>query len=152
LGSSEGSGPVLRSVPMDSRFQRLRSVTFLGLGWGASWAAFAVILVSVIARIDPEQIDVGEGPVDVARILGTVGFASGAAFGILLLVFERRRTLAEVPLIRAVLWGVIGSAALPLLTTIHDEVLLNTCPLGAISALASAGLARWALRWRSASA
>ena len=43
---------------------------------------------------------------------------------------------------RAALWGALGGAALPLLTTMNDSVLVNTIPLGAIFAASTVAIVR----------
>lgn len=48
--------------------------------------------------------------------------------------------------IKRLLRGLMGSAALPLLTTMQNSVLLNTVPLGALFAAATVALARRADR------
>jgi hypothetical protein len=110
------------------------------------WAAIGAALSIVIGVVDPPSIDAGEGPVDVARLLGGVGVASGIVFGLLLAVGERRRAAADISLFRAALWGAIAGAALPLLTGINDAVVANTGPLGAVSAMLYVALARVARR------
>jgi hypothetical protein len=89
-----------------------------GIVWMVLWGAIGAALSIVVGIVDPPSIDPGEGPVDLARILGGVGGASGVVFGLLLAVAERHKTVADVPLLRAMAWGVVAGAALPLLTSI----------------------------------
>ena len=68
-----------------------------------------------------------------------VGFISGVAFGALLSFAERRKTILDLSPGRAAVWGILASAAFPLLTGRADAVLV---------------LCFWArpvqrLRWRS---
>ncbi len=119
-----------------------RTAGILGLGvvWMVIWGAIGAPLAIVVGIIDPHAIGPGEGPVDLARIIGVVGGASGLVFGLLLTIGERRSEVAEVPLLRAVMWGVVAGAALPLLS-ISDANLANTCVLGAVSGVVTLGLA-----------
>ena len=126
---------------------RIVDVLRLGLFWMVLWAAIGAILSIVVGIVDPPSIDPGEGPVDMARILGGVGAACGVVFGLLLVVGERHRMIADVPLLRAVLWGAIAGIVLPLLPSVNDSVVLNTGPLGAVSAAGSVALARLARRF-----
>lgn len=80
--------------------------------WMLLWASFGAVLSGTVARlIDPAVIGPGEGPADVVRILAGVGVVAGAAFGVLLAVAERGRILAEVPVLRVLLWGVLAGSA-----------------------------------------
>ena len=47
--------------------------------------------------------------------MGLYGFVSGVGFGSLLSLREGRKTVLGIPLRRAAIWGVVGSAAVPLL-------------------------------------
>jgi hypothetical protein len=126
---------------------RVWSVFRLGLIWMVLWGAIGTILSFVIGIVDPPSIDPGEGPVDVARILGGVGAGAGLIFGLLVTVLERMTRLGDLPYRRALLWGIVAGAALPLLIGLNDSVLANTIPLGAISGMACVALARARRRW-----
>jgi len=71
-----------------------------------------------------------------------LGMVWGAAFGVLLSLTESRKGILKLSLPRAALWGVLGSAALPLLTTMNDSILVFACPLGAALAATTVALAR----------
>jgi hypothetical protein len=73
---------------------------------------------------------------------GTVGFLSGAAFGLLLSFGESRKTILNLSLSRVAMWGILGAAAFPLLTTAENELAFIFCPLGATFATASVTIAR----------
>jgi hypothetical protein len=126
---------------------RVWQVLRLGLTWMVIWSAIGATLSFVIGIVDPPSIDPGEGPVDVARILGGVGAGSGLIFGLLLTVLERLTRLGDLPFLRAMLWGIVAGAALPLFIGLNDSVLANTIPLGAISGMACVALARARRRW-----
>jgi hypothetical protein len=117
--------------------------------WMLLWASFGAVLSTIAGLIDPAVIGPGEGPADVARILAGVGLAAGAAFGVLLAVAERGRTLTEVPFLRIVMWGVLAGCV-PRLIGLTGGTFFNLIPLGALSAalcVATVRLAR--LRWFS---
>ncbi len=104
----------------------------------------AVIFASigfVIGIFDPDSIDPGEGPIDVATVGGFVGLISGACFGTLLSFAESRKSILSFSLGRAALWGMLGSAAFPLLTGRADQAFF-LCPIGAAIAAASVAIAR----------
>jgi hypothetical protein len=119
----------------------------LGLIWMVMWGATGATLSIVVGIVDPPSIDPGEGPLDLARVLGGVGAGSGLIFGLLVSVLERLTRLGDLPYFRAMLWGIVAGAALPLLTGLNDSVLANTIPLGALSGMACVALARARRRW-----
>jgi hypothetical protein len=112
----------------------------VGLVWGVLWAALAMIVGTVIGVVDPAQIDPGEAPIVLAPTIGLAGFACGVAFSGLLSIVERRRTIFELPLIQAALWGGLVSAALPLVMGKGIPEMLVVGPVGAVSAMASVAL------------
>ena len=114
----------------------------LGLTWGVMWSAVLATLALIIGVFDPDSIDPGEGVGMMVKIGMTVGFVSGAFFGAVLSFAEGRKTFGELSLWRIAIWGAIGAAILPLATTMNNTVLLNTIPLGVISALVTVGIAR----------
>ena len=120
---------------------RVLTVCAAGLVWMATWAAIMALLVTIISMIDPRVIGEGEGPLDVMIIVGGTGAAAGLVFGLLLLVAEHRSALADIPLVRAVLWGVAASAAVRLLG-VTDAVFSNLVVLGALAAVVTVALAR----------
>ena len=130
---------------------RQLSIVTLALAgfWMLLWASFGAVLSTVARLIDPAVIGPGEGPADVARILAGVGVVAGAAFGVLLAVAERGRSLAEVHVLRVLLWGVLAGFV-PRLIGLTDGTWMNLGPLGALSAALSVASARLArLRWFS---
>lgn len=124
----------------------LRGVLGVGLTWATLWALFGVTVGYIILALDPASIDPGEEPIRMAAILGTVGLISGAFFAGIMSFTEQRKSVKNLSLWRAALWGALGGAALPLLTTMNDQVLFNTVPLGALSATLTIALARRAAR------
>ena len=118
----------------------------IGLFWAALWTAIGVVLVIVVGVIDPGDIDAGEGPLGLGVVLGTAGLMCGALFGVLFALAERGRRLVDVPWYRVLLWAAVGSAALPLVTPMNDQVVFNTVPFGLLAAGATIALARRAAR------
>ncbi len=114
----------------------------IGLTWGTLWAAIGYAVALVIGVIDSHSIDPGERPIVMGAIIGFVGLVSGVAFGILLSFAESRKTIRDLSLRRVAMWGILGSAALPLLTGMQDGLVFVTFPLGAAFATASVAIAR----------
>ena len=127
---------------MKTLFPKLRGAVGIGLTWGILWAAIGYTVSLVIGFFDPDSIDPGESPIFLGAILGVVGFVSGVGFGAVLSFIERKKTILDLSLIRVAIWGIIGSAALPLLTSMQNSLILFACPLGAVFAAASVAVAR----------
>ena len=127
----------------------VRGVFTQSVIWGVLWAIAGVIITLIVSVVDPPSIDAGEGPADIAWILGPVGMGTGLLFGLLVALVERGRAVRDIPLIRAALWGLVAGAIVPLVTPLNDVVVFNTAPLGAIVAVISVALARGASRWRT---
>ena len=117
---------------------------FLGMGvtWGIMWGAVFAAIGLAVGLIDPDSIDPGEGPLRIAWIGGVYGVISGAVFSLLLSITERRRAITELSVGRAALLGIVGTAVFPLLTPVDDGMLLILCPIGAVLAAGSIGLAK----------
>ena len=127
---------------MNSLFRKLRGMFGMGLTWGVGWAIVIFIIGSIIGIVDPDSIDAGEEPWRLAMLVGSVGFISGSLFGLIFSRAERRKSIKELSVSRATLWGALGGAILPLLTTMNDHTLFNTVPLGAAFAAATVAIAR----------
>ena len=120
---------------------------FLGMGvtWGITWGAVFATLGLIVGIVDPDSIDPGEGPLRIAAIGAFYGAITGAAFSVLLSVAERRRAITELSVGRAALWGAISAAFYPLLTPVADSMLVFLCPIGAVLAAGSVGVAKRAV-------
>jgi uncharacterized membrane protein len=127
---------------MTSLIRRLRGAVSIGVAWGLLWVAIGLILIALIGVFRPQEIDPGEGPGKVLPILGLVGFLSGLGFAGLLSLAERRTRLHELSLTRVALWGLLGSAAIPLVMGTDGSMGWLTGPMGAIFATASVAIAR----------
>ena len=127
---------------MKRLLRKLRGAIGVGLTWGVLWALIAFALGVIIGVVDPDSIDPGEEPWIMGAIVGTTGFVCGLVFSAILAFAEDRKTIRDLSPWRAALWGMLGSAALPLLTGMQDSVALNTVPLGALFASGSILIAR----------
>ena len=127
---------------MTQLIRRLRGALGIGVTWGVLWAAIGLVLGVTVGVVRPEVIGPGEGPGKVAAVLGFVGFLSGLGFAGLFSLAERRRTIQELSLGRVALWGLLGAAAIPLLTGADASVGFITGPMGAVFAATFVATAR----------
>lgn len=127
------------------QFRNLRTLLGIGFIWGLLWAALAMTVGTVIAVVDPSDIDPGEEPITLAPIIGLVGFLCGVGFGSLLFTAQRGERILDLPLSRVAFWGILIAAALALVTgKVIPEVFI-TAPLGAVTAIVSVAIMRkWA--------
>ena len=131
---------------MSKILRNLRGLLGIGLTWGIVWAALMIAVGMIIEVVDPDSIDPGEEPIVLGAMVGLVGFISGLVFSGLLSIAERRKTISDLSLSRVAMWGILVSAAFPLLAGKDIRMMLFLGPLGAVSALTSVALARrWAL-------
>ncbi len=127
---------------MNKPFRKLLGVIGIGLSWSMLWGIVFATLVLIAGFIRPEDIDPGEGPVVAIGTGLLVGFVSGAIFGIILSFAEHRKAILDLALIRVAIWGMLAAAAWPLLTAVHDSMMIILCPLGAFCASAAVAIAR----------
>lgn len=126
------------------QLQYPRTLVGIAFIWGILWGALAMIVGTIIAVIDPAQIDPGEAPIALAPVIGLVGFICGLAFAFLASIPRRGERIFDLPLTSVVLWGIVIAALVPVLTgKIIPEVLVMA-PLGAVSATVSIEIMR---RW-----
>ncbi len=131
---------------MSKILRSLRGLLGIGLTWGIVWAAVMIAVGMITEVVDPDSIDPGEEPIVLGAMVGLVGFISGLVFDGLLSIAERQKTISDLSLSRVAMWGILVSAAFPLLAGKDIRMMLFLGPLGAVSALASVALARrWAL-------
>ena len=131
---------------MSAVLRKVRGVLGSGLIWGLSWAAIGALFGFIIRITIPGSMDPGENELLVAALFGAIGFVSGAVFGMLLSFAESRKKILDLSLSRAAVWGILGAATFPLLTTMDNRLMIIFCPLGALSAVASVAIARRATR------
>ena len=122
--------------------RRLRGALGIGLTWAVLWVVVGFGLVTVIGILRPGDISRGEGLSRILPSLATVGFLSGLGFAALFWLAERRRTLAQLSIGRVALWGLLGSAAIPLLLGTDGSMGILTGSLGALFAAGSVATAR----------
>jgi predicted membrane-bound spermidine synthase len=127
---------------MQTLLRRLRGMLGMGLSWAVGWAMVMFIIGSIIRVVDPDSIDAGEEPWRMAGVIAFVGFLSGTAFAAIFASAERRRKIRELSVLRSAVWGALGGAVLPLLTSMNESVLANTMPLGALFAAGTVAIAR----------
>ena len=122
----------------------LGTVISIGLVWSTLWAALAIAVGTIIGIIDPAQIDPGEEPIVLAPVIGLAGLICGVLFCALLSAGERGKPVVDASLIRIVMWGILVSAAIPILTGKGLPELFVIVPLGVVSAVGSIAIIR---RW-----
>ena len=122
--------------------RKVRGALGIGATWAVAWAAIFAGLAFVIGIFDPDSIDPGETPLRVGAIGGLFGFISGVAFGATLALADGRKALSKLSVGRAALWGALGTALFPLLTTVSNSMLILVCPIGAALAAGSVAIAK----------
>ena len=127
---------------MDRIVRTIRGAIGVGVTWAALWALFGFLFALMVRIVSDEPFGPGENELTAAIVFGIVGFLSGSLFALVMAIAERRRTLSELSVGRAAGWGALASAALPLLTTIDNGMLVIFAPLGAVFAATSVALAK----------
>lgn len=134
--------------------RRIRGLLGVGLTWGALWGVIGGVIGAIIGIVAPEAAIFGDPIIEWALGMGAYGVISGVGFGALLSLGEASRTLREISLKRVAMWGVLGSAAVPLIfgaagffevgTTLADVLgaMLVTAGLGGVSAPTAVAIAR----------
>lgn len=134
--------------------RKLRGLLGVGATWGTLWAGIGAVIGFVLGRMDPFLWVLGNPVVEWALGMGAYGVISGFGFGTLLSLREGSRTLRDLSLRRVAAWGVLGSAAVPLLfgalgffsasTTVVDVLgaIAVTAGLGGLFAPGSVAIAR----------
>lgn len=139
---------------MNGFLRRLRGLLGVGVTWGALWSGIGAAIGFVIGVVNPDAWTLANPVVDWALGMGAYGVISGFGFGALLSLGEGSKVLRELSLKRVALWGVLGSAAVPLLfgafgffeagTTLLDvlQAMGVTAMLGGTSAPGAVAIAR----------
>lgn len=120
----------------------LRGAVSVGITWALLWVVVGAGIGTIIWWVRPDNIGPGEGPARALPILALIGLLSGLGFSALLSIAERRRALQELSVARVALWGLAGSAGVPLLMGVDASMGLLTGSLGATFAAGSVALAR----------
>jgi hypothetical protein len=127
---------------MRAFLRKCRGALGLSLLSAGAWAIIFALISVVIGIVDPDSIDPGEAPLHVAPVGAVFGFVSGIVFALLLALGEGRKTLRDLSIKRAALWGMLGTAAYPLLTPVGNEAVLILGPIGAALAAVSVAVAK----------
>lgn len=99
---------------MKNFFRKLRGLMGVGITWGTLWAGIGAGIGTVVGIFWPELWAFGNPILDWTVGMGLYGVVSGVGFGGLLSLGEGRKTLRELSLGRVAVWGVLGSALVPL--------------------------------------
>lgn len=95
--------------------RRLRGLLGVGLTWGALWSMIGAGVGMAIGIVAPGVWEMTNPILKWTVGMGLYGLVSGVGFGSLLALREGRKTLFDLSLRRAAIWGVAGAAAVPLL-------------------------------------
>jgi len=96
-------------------WKKLRGVAGFGLTWGTLWGGIGAVIGFVIGIVRPEVWAITNPVIEWAIGMGLYGMVSGMGFAGLLSIGEARKRIQELSLRRVALWGVLGSALVPLL-------------------------------------
>jgi hypothetical protein len=137
---------------MKELLRKLRGLLGFGATWGTLWAGIGAGVGALLGVLSPAIWTWSNPILDWAVGLGVYGLVSGVGFATILALGEGRKTLFDLKLGRVALWGVLGSAAVPLLfmgffeagTTVADIIgaIAVTGALGGTFAPGSVALAR----------
>ncbi len=102
--------------------RRVRGLLGVGLTWGTLWGGIGAGLGFVLGLINP-AVWAFDNPVALWGLgMAAYGFVSGIGCGTLLLLGEGSKLLRDLSLKRVAMWGILGSAAVPLLFLPFFEV------------------------------
>lgn len=126
---------------MSNLLHRIRGLAGVGITWGALWGVIGAGIGLVLGLVSPGAWDWANPILDLAFGMGLYGAVSGVGFATLLSLGERRKTILDLSLGRVAIWGVLGSAAVPLLLSALGLFGLGEAPLADIlGAVAFTGL------------
>lgn len=86
----------------------LRRALGIGLGWGGLWLGGWAIVAAIIAVVDPDSLDPGEGAMGLV-VFGPMGLFSGIVFALLPAMRPTGRS-ASVSVARVAGWGFLACA------------------------------------------
>lgn len=109
-------------APME---RRLLGPARLTASWFVLWAGFWTSFFVMIGLADPGSIDPGE-PAGIARIFTWLGLASGAIYGCVANLAERR----GLRVLRCLLWGAMAAALPPAMLGKFNQIPV-LAPVGA---------------------
>ena len=118
----------------------------IGLTWAVGWGVVGGLLTAILRIFRPGDFDAGENELVAAALFAMAGFLCGSAFSLLFALAERRRAVDDLSVLRAAVWGGVGAAGLPFLTTMNDSLAILFAPLGAAFAAGAVALAKQSAR------
>jgi hypothetical protein len=111
---------------MKGFLRRLRGIIGTGLTWAVGWAGlYGAFLLAAWAFGAEAQWELGP----VLRLVfnvGTYGFLGGSAFGVILSVLERHKSLEDLTFKRIALWGSLGGLAVVTMLSVLFGTLVFT--------------------------
>ena len=131
---------------MRQLLRRLRGIVGIGVTWAVGWGLVGGLLTAILRIFRPGDFDAGENELVAAALFAMAGFLCGSAFSLLFALAERRRAVDDLSVVRAAVWGGVGAAALPFLTTMDDRMAILFAPLGALFAAGAVALAKQSAR------
>ena len=125
---------------MGNLIRRIRGLAGVGITWGALWGVIGGGIGLAIGILSPGAWDWTNPILDWAFGMGLYGAVSGVGFATLLSLGEGRKTLFDLSLRRVALWGVLGSAAVPLLFNAMGYFAAGTTVAEILGAIAVTGV------------
>jgi len=118
----------------------LRGILGTAVTWAVLWSSIGTVLavITIVLNGGPDVASLLKYTFWVAAFYAVWGAVSGGMFALVLTATERRRSLADLSLLRIVIWGAVGALAVPILfiTVVGgaDIQLVPTVPFFAITA------------------
>ena len=109
----------------------------MGLTWGIVWAMVGVVIGLIVRLTTPASDGRSLNEVVIGALYGIVGVLWGSAFGMMVSIAGRGRAFLHLSPLRAAMWGLLASAGLPLLLSMHEILALVLSLMGGLSALAT---------------
>jgi hypothetical protein len=122
---------VIRSMTI---LRRLRGAVGVGVVWGVAFStlATALLLGGIVSGVIPSIVFGPRDVISVAIRAFVVGGLAGMVFAAALASAERQRTLANLSIKRAALWGFLGAACVPAILAVATGA-MGLLPVGVIA-------------------
>lgn len=102
--------------------------------WLILWFGLVIALFSPLIINDSTSIDGDEGWA-ILKIIAGIGIVSGTLFGALLSLTKQGKAVREIPLLHAIVLGILSSAVFPIMAQKFNQTLW-ICPIaGVVSAV-----------------